>query len=73
MHALLKPVTYLPILLIVGDVGDSGDVGVACGGAGGGLSGTSNTRSLTAPLNLILAWLCLAVGVQVKMTRNLGG
>ena len=48
-----------------------GDAGVACGG--GGLSGTSNTRSLTAPLNSILAWLCLAVGVPVMTTQNLGG
>ena len=55
----------LPILLMVGNVG------VACGN--NGLSGISNVRSRAAPLNLMLAWLCLAVGVQLIKTRNLGG
>ena len=38
-----------------------------------GVSKISNTRSVTAPLNPILVWLCLADGEQLRTTWNLGG
>ena len=33
----------------------------------------SNTISFTAPVNVILVWLCLAVGEQLMTRLNLGG
>ena len=43
------------------------------GGGGRGLSDRLNTRSFLAPLKLILAMFCLAAGVQLTTTSNLGG
>ena len=37
------------------------------------MRGKLKSNSLTAPLNSILVWLYLAVGIQVKTTRNLRG